>query len=107
MNDRSTLLKQINEVSFTINDLTLFLDTHPLDLLAMEYFTQNMTQRKQLMKTYADEFGPLTIDCVCTETNNTSGTDTSYAGKKHWTWSDGPVPWDNAANPVPSKGGVL
>ena len=31
MADRETMLKQINEISFTVNDLTLFLDTHPLD----------------------------------------------------------------------------
>lgn len=107
MNDRNTLLQQIGEISFTINDLTLYLDTHPLDTNAMDYFNRNMAQRKQLMKTYANEFGPLTMDCVCTESNNSSDTDTTYAGQKHWTWSDGPVPWDNPANPVSAKGGAI
>ena len=29
--DRNALLKKIGEISFTLDDLRLFLDTHPLD----------------------------------------------------------------------------
>ena len=51
MADRETMLKQINEISFTVNDLTLFLDTHPLDDNALKAFSDAMKQRKQLMHT--------------------------------------------------------
>ena len=94
MADRTGLLNQINEVSFAVNDLTLYLDTHPLDTEAMNYFTQVSTKRKNLMKEYAEQFGPLTMDCVCTETNNRTNDHTKYPGQKHWTWSDGPLPWE-------------
>ena len=47
MADRETMLKQINEISFTVNDLTLFLDTHPLDDNALKAFSDAMKQRKQ------------------------------------------------------------
>ncbi len=51
MADRCSLLKQINEISFTVNDLTLYLDTHPLDTDALDAFSQAMSQRKQLFFT--------------------------------------------------------
>ena len=42
MPDRRQMLKEINEISFVINDLTLFLDTHPLEPTALEAFSQAM-----------------------------------------------------------------
>ncbi|MBT9776039.1 spore coat protein CotJB [Clostridium sp. MCC353] len=109
MTDRLQLLKQINEVSFVVDDLTLYLDTHPLDTDAMDYFKQMSTQRKELLKTYAENYEPLTRNCVCPDTNNQTKSFTKYPQQRHWTWSDGPVPWDAAANtnsPANIKGGV-
>lgn len=94
MPDRCQMLQQINEISFTVNDLTLYLDTHPLDENAMTAFNEAMNKRKQLLKTYADNFEPLTMDCVCTDSNNSTESNTKYPGQKHWTWSDGPLPWE-------------
>lgn len=94
MTERTQLLKQINEVSFAVNDITLYLDTHPLDLDAMNYFSEMSKQRKQLLETYQKEFEPLTIDCACPESNNQSQTETRYVGERHWTWTDGPLPWE-------------
>ncbi|PNV63402.1 spore coat protein CotJB [Clostridium sp. chh4-2] len=109
MSDRMQLLKQINETSFVVDDLTLYLDTHPLDTDALDYFTQMSTKRKELLKTYAEDFEPLTREFVCPDTNNQSESYTKYPGQRHWTWSDGPVPWDASANtnsPANVKGGV-
>lgn len=94
MADQKKMLKQISEVSFTVIDLTLYLDTHPLDTNALTAFKQAMDQRKQLLKTYAENFEPLTIDCVCPDTNNKTESHTRYAGQKHFTWADGPLPWE-------------
>jgi len=94
MPDRSQLLKEIGEISFTVTDLGLYLDTHPLDGNAMDVYNQAIARRKQLMKNYADQFEPLTMDCICVDTNNQSQTKTKYAGQRHWTWSDGPLPWE-------------
>lgn len=49
MADLETMLKQINEISFTVNDLTMFLDTHPIDDNALKAFSDSMKHRKQLM----------------------------------------------------------
>ena len=94
MPDRKQMLKEINEVSFVVNDLNLFLDTHPLDENALQSFSQDMEKRKQLLKEYAKEFEPLTQDCICPDTNNQTETFTKYPGQKHFTWSDGPLPWE-------------
>lgn len=53
-----------------------------------------MAQRKQLLDSFAKEYEPLTLNCVCPETNNKSESHTKYPGQKHFTWSDGPLPWD-------------
>lgn len=100
MDKRGQMLQKINEISFTVNDLTLYLDTHPTDENALSAFSQAANERKNLLEAYAKEFEPLTMNCVCPDTNNQTGSHTSYPAKKHFTWVDGPIPWDN-------RGGVL
>ena len=98
MDDRDTLLKEIGEVSFFLDDLRLYLDTHPQEERALELYQQNHQKRLELLKTYADKFEPLTCHCVDLDSNGSPASDTLYAGRKRWTWSDGPIPWDAAAN---------
>lgn len=94
MIDQKNLLSQITEISFTVNDLNLYLDTHPLDENALNAFKDAMTQRKQLLQTYADNFEPLTMNCICPESNNKTKSHTKYPDQRHFTWSDGPLPWE-------------
>ena len=94
MSDRRTMLKEISEVSFMVNDLTLYLDTHPTDPDAIKCVSEALKKRKQLMKEYADNYEPLTMDFVCPETNNRSTCFTNYPEQKHFTWTDGPLPWE-------------
>lgn len=98
MDDRDTLLKEIGEVSFFLDDLRLYLDTHPLEERALDLYQQNHKKRMELLKLYADKFEPLTCSCIDLDSNGSPAADSLYAGRKHWTWSDGPVPWDAAAN---------
>ena len=81
-------------MDFVIRELNLYLDTHPTDDQALDAFSQAMAQRKQLLDSFAKEYEPLTLNCVCPETNNKSESHTKYPGQKHFTWSDGPLPWD-------------
>lgn len=94
MLDRASLLKEIGEASFAVTDLTLYLDTHPTDKQALSFFMTCMDKRKQAMQQYESQFEPLVIDCVNPAFNNASKTMTNYPGEDHWTWSDGPLPWD-------------
>ena len=49
------MLQEINETSFMVNDLTLYLDTHPLEEAALLQFQKAMEKRKELLKAYAEE----------------------------------------------------
>ena len=60
MNDRNNmkpcrrdLLREINEVSFAVDDAQLFLDTHPCDEEAMMYFQEYSQKRNELLKKYS------------------------------------------------------
>lgn len=56
------LLQWINMVSFAVNDITLYLDMHPDDEEALNYLKHYKELRKQGLRAYADQYGPLTID---------------------------------------------
>lgn len=106
MTDRNTMLKQISETSFLLDDMRLYLDTHPLDENAMEQYGDYQEKRRQLLKEYAEQFEPLTCDCIRPEKSGSGRTITEYPGRKHWTWSDGPIPWDLEASACATmKGG--
>ena len=70
--DRMQLMKEIGEASFMVNDLTLYLDTHPTDQEALKAFSEASKKRRELMEICADQFEPLTMDLVCPDTNNQS-----------------------------------
>lgn len=95
MSDRNALLNRINEASFAVNDVTLYLDTHPTDEQALAYFEQVMKERKQALQEFESKYEPLIIDCVNVEENNQTDFMTDYPNERHWTWGDGPIPWDN------------
>lgn len=76
------LLNQINEVSFAIDDMLLYLDTHPQDQCALDDTRTLVEKRKELLETYAKCFGPLTIDCTADSCNDS------------WAWVLQPWPWE-------------
>lgn len=84
MQERSERLMEIDEISFTLNDLNLYLDTHPQDKEALAMFNGGMAKRKQLMEAFARDFDPLTLNCVTPDKN-----------QEKFSWCNGPVPWDN------------
>ncbi|POP31725.1 spore coat protein CotJB [Lactonifactor longoviformis] len=94
MPDRTALLNELNDISFVMNDVTLYLDTHPLDEQALELFEQSKNRRKQLMQEYEQQFEPLTVDCVCVNSHGASQDFCNYPGQRHFTWVDGPTPWE-------------
>ena len=60
--NRRQLLNHINQVSFAVDEVKLYLDTHPCDTEALEYFREMSRRRNQALKEYASAYGPLTID---------------------------------------------
>ena len=80
--NQKQLLQEINEVSFAVNDILLYLDTHPCDEKAMKFYKDNASRRQELMKLYAREFGPLTVDDALESDDNI------------WKWMEQPFPWE-------------
>ena len=84
------LLNRIDQVSFAVNDMTLYLDTHPCDEKALTYCHELVQERKKLLKEYAEAYGPLIIDI------------TDQTGESIWKWMEQPFPWEKRqlnANP--------
>ena len=84
LSPRCSFLQQINEVSFAVNDMLLYLDTHPEDQKALRYFSDISDRRNQLMAEYAKKYGPLTHDSIGT------------AGQ--YEWLNDPWPWEYCQN---------
>ena len=76
---KQALINQINETSFAIDEVLLFLDTHPNDMAALDYYRNAVAMRRQAMDTYQRQFGPLMVDGV-------------YANR--WDWINDPWPWE-------------
>lgn len=79
---RSQLLQHINEVSFAVNDIILYLDSHPCDGKAMEFYEENVKKRNKALREYAKYYGPLTIDTADDAQSNS------------WEWISQPWPWE-------------
>jgi spore coat protein JB len=76
------LMQLINQLSFAAFDTGLYLDTHPTDVNALEYFNYLNNMRQQAVAEYTAMFGPLTMEDVTS--NN------------EWTWINNPWPWEGA-----------
>lgn len=78
--NQKQLMQWINMVSFAIDDIILYLDTHPDDEEALNYFNHYKELRKQALRAYADQYGPLTLDTA--------------KASNHWCWATQPWPWE-------------
>lgn len=85
-NDKSSLLKEIMSYNFAINDLVLYLDTHPNDTRAISLHSQYVERLDILNKRYEELYGPLTVNFISNENSN------------NWAWSKEPWPWERGAN---------
>lgn len=82
-NGKKALFDQINAVSFAMDDLRLFLDTHPDDEEALALFNDYMGQRTELIGKYTEKYGP--VDSYFLDTSN------------GWCWNAAPMPWKQEA----------
>ena len=81
MDERLSLLKEIQQLEFVSIELNLFLDTHPQDRAALRDFYSVRDQLLVLVKRYEEIYGPLTY---------TGFTPAQYP----WQWIAGPWPWE-------------
>jgi len=76
---RRELEKQIYEISFYLDDLSLYLDLHPCDEEALEMRAKYQQIETQLENEYEYRFGPIRM----------TGADECT----HFSWIDDPWPW--------------
>lgn len=77
------MLKQITALDFTLLDLHLYLNTHPMDRTALNMYNSILPQAKMLQSEYERMYGPLSA-AVCS--------------KLPWQWINEPWPWEYEAN---------
>lgn len=79
MNDKKRLMRQIQVFSFAVYEAALYLDGHPNDKKAMEYYNKYSDKLAELTEKYEHSFGPLTIK----------------GNKGHaWKWTESAWPWE-------------
>lgn len=79
---RKELFCFINEVSFAAYEALLYLDTHPTDQEAMEFFREHNHLRNRALEEYARLYGPLTISTANEHESSC------------WEWMNQPWPWE-------------
>lgn len=82
--NRKMLLNKISKAGFVLNELALFLDTHPTDMNALRHYEFYQKKHDELVMEYENRYGPLTRKIV----NNSN----------MWSWVEGPWPWENECN---------
>jgi len=82
--EKQALMNQIFAVSFAVNDLTLYLDTHPDCQNGAKLFYDLLKKRLELLSEYAKKYEPLTQFSM--------GIDDF--SKTKYSWTEGAMPWE-------------
>ena len=74
------IMDVVDQASFALQDVLLFLDTHPCDPSALSYYQYVKDLRKYAVDSYASQYGPLTKD--------------QTAPGNYWSWVTEKWPWE-------------
>jgi len=77
---REALMRDLQAVSFVLDDIALYLQTHPTDQAALRCYEKYRDLKRKAEEEYMNAYGPLRED-------NVFVTD-------RWTWADMPWPWE-------------
>jgi len=80
---RNELMRKIQVYGFSLLETALYLDAHPHDKKALEYYNKTKMTLDELTNTYQKEYGPLNLGG-----NNSA----------EWQWINGPWPWELEEN---------
>lgn len=84
MNERQKLMRELQRTSFALVETVLYLDGHPCDREALEYYETIKEKYDLAKKAYEESCGPVSVHGV----NSKDG----------WTWVETPWPWEMEAN---------
>ncbi|MCM1286083.1 MAG: spore coat protein CotJB [Acetobacter sp.] len=79
--NKDKLLLRVSALGFAMQELRLFLDTHPGDSEAQQMFDNYEKKLSAATDEYEKNFGPLTLNGINSDD-----------------WLKDPWPWENAAN---------
>ena len=78
--EKEALMRQIDQASFAMDDVLLYLDTHPTDQEALNYYHHAAGLRREAMEAWQTQYGPLLVD--------------SIKNMDRWTWMTEKWPWE-------------
>jgi len=74
------MLEELQQLDFALVELTLYLDTHPNDMQALQQFNQLAQQRQQCAHRFESCYGPLL--------------QFGHSFSRYpWQWAEPPWPW--------------
>lgn len=79
-NAKNKALAEITQVSFVIDELRLYLDTHENCAEALRMIKQYIAVRHDLMRNFTEKYGSLEAYSI-NDCND-------------WQWNAGPMPWE-------------
>ena len=77
-NGESEAMSKVRETMFAVNEITLYLDTHPQARNALQLHKKYVEEYKEAKKYYEENFGPLSI----------------YTQMDNWSWVYDKWPWE-------------
>ena len=84
MTEQTKALMRVQTYGFALDEAILFLDTHPDNREAIEYYKKVQTDYDNAVKLYTTKFGPLEAKQVRNHTE--------------WEWVKGCMPWESECN---------
>ena len=78
--EKEALMRQIDQASFAMDDVLLYLDTHPTDQEALNYYHHAAGLGREAMEAWQTQYGPLLVDSV--------------KNMDRWTWMTEKWPWE-------------
>lgn len=84
MKERDKLLKRLQICEFVLVEMNLFLDTHPDNKAALDFYKKYLKMQRDAKNEYVSKYGPITAS--------------DYNGEGRWNWIDNPWPWENEVN---------
>lgn len=79
MTEREIMMKKLSSYQFTIDDLQLYLDTHPNDEKTIEKLNETIAEFTPFKDKFESLYGPLTAD---------------ENSQNRWCWIKAPWPWE-------------
>lgn len=87
LNREETMLREIQQVGFVVDDLRLYMDTHPEDKAGLKLLKEMLKRKRALMKEFALQFYPLAE--VCMDVIYKENPDSEC-----YCWPEGRIPWE-------------